>query len=160
MFWIPLHTEHVDLHDPAVLEALAKLPDGVTLTQACGRTVIHLYTEDSDPVAAAMQAVREIRDLLPQAKVIEVDLDVVCEAGIAHRTGIAREQIAAWVCDEAGPGGFPQPCGFAHDGSGLRRWVPVALWLAEHYMLNLETEQPLTREQTAKLNLRLAQMFP
>lgn len=160
MYRIPLHTENVDLDDPAVQEALPQLPDGVTVGQISGRTVISLYTEDSSPVLAAMEAVREIRKLLAQSKVIEVDLDLVSEAGIAHRTGIAMVQIAQWVCGEAGPGGFPEPCGFADDASGLWRWSLVAQWLAEHYMLSLETRRPLTREDVAVLNLWLVQTGP
>jgi hypothetical protein len=151
VYRIPLHVTGLDLGDDVLLDEAARLLD-VVWTGVGGRTIAVVYTADPNPVSAAIATARQIEAACPDARVLEVDQDLVGVSDIGHRIGISREGVRNWVEGRRGPGGFPDHVGTI--GGGERgaqrvwRWADVNAWLRKHYELGDE-EEHLTAGQCA-----------
>ncbi|WP_020522852.1 hypothetical protein [Catelliglobosispora koreensis] len=151
MYRIPLHVSGVDLKSPETLEVIEQCLTDVVWTEVSGRVLAIVYTDSTDRVGEALQAVRKILHKLPTAVVYEVDQDLVNISDIAHRIGFTREAVRNWVDGKRGPGGFPIHCGTPGGDQKVWRWGAVAGWLEEHYGL-VEDDKALPGDEIARIN--------
>lgn len=152
MYRVPLHVEGVDLDDDDVAEVIADSELASLAWSMVGdRTIATVFPRVSDdPVMTVLSAVHLIAELLPDAKVREVDQDLVNITEIGRRANVGREAARHWVNGERGPGGFPEPAGYSGE-SKVWRWYQVAEWLKEHYGL-VEEYESLSHALIAKIN--------
>ncbi|MTK05444.1 AlpA family transcriptional regulator [Micromonospora sp. CP22] len=152
MIRIPLRISGVDLDDDVTLEMLGQHLSDLAWSEFDGAVIATLYTAAKDPVATALEAARRICHVLPDAKVLEVDSEVVSVSDVAFRLGVSREAVRLWAEGKRGPGNFPPPMGTVGGGkSRIWQWAQVHRWVRQHYGIGDE-ETHLTPEQVAELN--------
>ncbi len=155
MIRIPLRVSGVDLDDDVTLELLGNHLSDLTWSERDGGVVAALHTSAKNPVAAALEAARRITHVLPDAKVLDVDQELVSASDIASRLGVSREAVRLWVEGLRGPGGFPRPVGTVGNGkSKVWQWLAVNSWLQANYHIG-DDEHHISAQQIAELNAHL-----
>lgn len=154
---VSLVVDGVDLELETTVQKIAASLDYLAWSVVDARVNATLFVEGLDPVCEAIEAARHIEHVLPDAKVVRVEDDLVSIAEVAQRLGVNRETVRTWVTGARGPGGFP--VSYASFGGGERGamkvwlWRDVAAWLNAHYQL--ASDELLSAGQVAQINANL-----
>lgn len=135
-YTVAVVVEGVELSDD-VLDALLRAMPDVVPSAANGVVTVSAPVEAGDPVEAAVSLIEDLRAVLPAARVLRLDQDLVSISDIARRTGRSRESVRLLVDGARGPGGFPGPTGVAGDGIRIWPWAVVTDWFRAAHIQEL-----------------------
>lgn len=144
----------VDFDDDDVYESLGVLDDVVwngrgSLSFAMARV------EASTALAAAVDVAKRVCALVPTARPLRIDPDLVAIPDIAARVGVDREAVRNWVDGKRRMGCFPPPFGVVGKGVKVWSWRHVNQWLGENLELAEEDTQPSDGE-VAEINVQFS----
>jgi hypothetical protein len=99
-----------------------------------GRLVLNFTRDASSAERAIISALTDVKDAIPEAKLVEAAPDFVGLTDVAELIGVTRQNMRKLML--AHPDGFPAPI---HEGSAaLWHLAPVLLWLANRgYRIDL-----------------------
>jgi hypothetical protein len=129
-FTVAVVLEGVELTDDVLDALFDALPDAVPSSLA-GVVEVSSPVEAPDAETAAMSLVAKLRSVLPGARAVRLDQDLVSISDIAERTGRSRESIRLLADSRRGPGGFPVPVGTVGDGIRVWPWAVVVEWFRD-----------------------------
>lgn len=129
-FAVSVVLDGIELDDDVLDTLFRDLPDAVP-SHVNGVVTVSAPLEAADPEAAALQLIGRLRILLPAARPVRLDQDLVSVSDVAERTGRSRESVRLLVEGRRGPGGFPAPIGTVGDGIRVWPWAIVADWFRE-----------------------------
>lgn len=143
----------VDFDEDTVFEALAVLPN--VAWRAHGGIAFATAVVDAFSVQeAADQVARQVTQLVPPARAIRLDEDLVAIPDVAGRVGVTREAVRNWA-NGTRHAGFPMPRGIVGDGIKVWAWADVNAWLRANLSLGDLEEFP-SAQDTAEINAMLA----
>lgn len=129
-FTVAVVLESIELDDEVLDTMFRDLPDAVP-SDVNGVVTISAPVKADDPEAAAHRLIARLRPLLPGARPVRLDQDLVSITDIAERTGRTRESVRLLADGRRGPGGFPAPIGTVGDGIRVWPWTVVVDWFRE-----------------------------
>jgi len=121
--------------------------------------VTHAVATVSAPSAidAANWLVEQVSSLVPQARPVRLDRDLVSVPDIAQRVGLRREAVRHWVKGaRRTQANFPEPVGIVGDSIRVWGWAAVNEWLAINVGLGDDMLHP-GEEDAARIDLVLQQ---
>lgn len=163
---IVLQVRGIDLEDDETLEAIAQHLDDLGWESAGGIVTAVLYTESSNPIAAAVAAAQNIQKVVPGCMVVRADDQLVSIGDIADRLGVTSEAVRLWSAGKRRAEMRPFPS--AHAVVSQRRtmmklwtWGEVLEWLRAEYRLDPEQDvRYLSADDIARLNVELGRRTP
>lgn len=141
---IEIRITGVDLDDPDTLKVLHTQLCDYLWTDSGGLVTFTVFAGEK-PVDDAINALRRVRNHLPDATPQEVHREEVTISEIAHRVRVSREAVRKWVTNRK-ENGFPAPTqrhSSAERGSmGTWYWRDVIVWLACEKAIDMDQELP------------------
>jgi hypothetical protein len=128
----------VDFDDDEVFETLAEPSNIVWRSQGCYAFATAIV-EAPSAFKAADLVTQQVTRLVPSARPIRLDDDLVSIPDVAGRVGVTREAVRNWA-NGARHANFPMPRGVVGDGIKVWAWADVSLWLQENLGLG-DSEQ-------------------
>jgi hypothetical protein len=123
----------VDLDDDATFDALAELPHASWRTQGPIAWVL-VSLEAPTAIEAVKHFTRHVVELVPSARPVRLDEELVAIPDIAQRIGVTREAVRNWA-KGLRHANFPLPRGVVGDNIKVWRWADVDCWLAANLRL-------------------------
>jgi hypothetical protein len=158
---VSLQVRGVDLEDEAVLERVATHLDDLLWSQTDDRVCVDIFADKSDLVCAVVDVACRIRTHLLDARIDQVDDELVGIPDIAARIGLNRETIRSWANGTRGPGDFPISVGSLGGGqrgsAKIWRWRDVNKWLKNNLSLGDNFDYP-SQAQVADINSHLMRL--
>jgi hypothetical protein len=125
-FRVTVIFDGVDLESDSVLEALSNDPELYWSSESDISSASAVVEADSALAAADSVIVRTLF-LVPTARPLRLDEDLVSTPDIASRIGVTREAVRKWA--NGSRGDFPMPRGTVGGGIRVWRWAEVNEWL-------------------------------
>lgn len=120
----------VDFDDDDVFDALGELANVTWRSQ--GRYAFATAVVDAPSALKAADLVtQQITTLVPSARPIRLDDDLVSIPDVAGRVGVTREAVRNWA-NGTRHANFPLPRGIVGDGIKVWTWSDVSVWLREN----------------------------
>ncbi len=162
---IVLSVRGVDLDDPVTLDTLGQHLNDLGWESVGEQVTATLYTDSSDPVAAALDVVSVIEKVLPGAAVVRVDEQLISVGDIADRLGVSTEGVRLWTVGKRRTSdAFPAPRAQVSQGRTLMKiwaWADVLAWLRAEIQLDPEVGvHYLSDREVAELNNELSGRIP
>lgn len=130
----------VDFDDDDVFDALGELANVTWRSQ--GRYAFATAIIDAPSALKAADLVtQQVTKLVPSARPIRLDDDLVSIPDVAGRVGVTREAVRNWA-NGARHANFPLPRGVVGDGIKVWAWSDVSGWLRENLTLGDAEEFP------------------
>lgn len=130
----------VDFDDDEVFDALGELPNVTWRSQ--GRYAFATAVIDAPTaVKAADLVTQQVVKLVPSARPIRLDDDLVSISDVAGRVGLTREAVRNWA-NGTRHANFPLPRGVVGDGIKVWAWSDVSVWLRDNLALGDSEEFP------------------
>jgi hypothetical protein len=145
-FFMTMAYKGIDLFDEDQLEKLIVRAPWIQWVAVDGEVRALITREADTPIRAALDAVENIRRVVPQARFVRMVEDLVSISDIGRRVGVNRETVRFWVSGKRGPGGFPRPRDVVGGNIQVWDWASVALWLCRNYAFGDERRPLLTEE--------------
>lgn len=147
--------EGIDFDDDITFEALETLSNVFWRTQGtlAFATVI---TDSNSPVEASNRIVRQVKELVPTARPIKLDEDLVSISDIAGRIEVSREAVRNWA-NGVRQSNFPIPKGIVGNEIKVWAWSSISEWLNINLSLGDKEEFP-TESEIAQVNVMFSNL--
>jgi predicted DNA-binding transcriptional regulator AlpA len=123
----------IDLDDDATFDALAEVSQASWRTQ--GPIAWALASLEAPTAIDAVKGfTRQVAAMVPSARPMRLDEELVAIPDIAQRVGVTREAVRNWA-NGARHANFPLPRGVVGDNIKVWRWADVDCWLAANLRL-------------------------
>jgi len=123
----------VDFDDDDMFDALAELSNVTWRSQ--GRYAFATAVIDAPSALKAADLVtQQVAKLVPSARPIRLDDDLVSISDVAGRVGVTREAVRNWA-NGIRHANFPLPRGVVGDGIKVWAWADVSVWLRDNLAL-------------------------
>jgi hypothetical protein len=130
----------VDFDDDEVFDALGELSNVTWRSQ--GRYAFATAVIDAPTALKAADLVtQQVMKLVPSARPIRLDDDLVSIPDVAGRVGVTREAVRNWA-NGTRHANFPLPRGVVGDGIKVWAWSDVSVWLRDNLSLGDADEFP------------------
>lgn len=130
----------VDFDDDVVFDALGELSNVTWRSQ--GRYAFATAVIDAPSALKAADLVtQQVTKLVPSARPIRLDDDLVSIPDVAGRVGVTREAVRNWA-NGTRHANFPLPRGVVGDGIKVWAWSDVSVWLRDNLALGDAEEFP------------------
>lgn len=130
----------VDFDDDEVFDALSELSNVTWRSQ--GRFAFATAVIDAPTALKAADLVtQQVMKLVPSARPIGLDDDLVSIPDVAGRVGVTREAVRNWA-NGTRHANFPLPRGVVGDGIKVWAWSDVSVWLRDNLSLGDAEEFP------------------
>lgn len=117
----------IDFDDDRTFDVLAELPNVAWRSQG-KLAYATIVVEAPTALKAADAAVQRVARLVPTARPVRLDDDLVSISDVAGRVGVTREAVRHWA-NGVRQSNFPIPRGIVGDGIKVWGWAEVNAWL-------------------------------
>lgn len=144
----------IDFDDDHVFDALGKLSK-ISWRAQGPFAFCTAIADASTALKAADVVTQQVTKLVPSARPVRLDEDLVAIPDVAGRIGVTREAVRNWA-NGTRHANFPLPRGVVGDGIKVWAWADVNTWLRENLSLG-DPEEFASAHDAALINALFAE---